>query len=138
MEAEKPDHQEYHCLIGDSSKLATLEAVKAAAGPAPFDAVFIDANHVANYAMTDFAHYGELVSRSGYVFFHDVRWEGNGSSRGVADALDILQRFVQVYQIVIGQSVTHWYRPIVKNQNNWGGIAIIRGEDFHKALKVSS
>lgn len=134
LEQEKPPQQIYHCIIGDSTAPSTVDAVVAAAGEEPFDAVFIDANHVASFAMTDFALYGERVAKTGYVFFHDVKWEGSGDHKGVADALDVLQRFVPVYQVLGGQPVTHWYRPLVYNAQNWGGVGIIRGEDLHKSL----
>ena len=134
LESEKPSGQTYHCIIGDSSSTETRDAVLAAVGTDPFDAVFIDANHVATYVMTDFALYGELVSPNGYVFFHDVKWEGGENNKGVADAIDVLQRFVPVYQVLTGEPVTHWYRPLNRKPNNWGGIAIIRGEDLHNAF----
>ncbi|CAN5806994.1 hypothetical protein BH23PSE1_BH23PSE1_11720 [soil metagenome] len=136
LEAEKPPGQRYHCIIGDSTAPATRQAVLAAAGPEPFDAVFIDANHVAPYAMSDFTLYGEMVGPAGYVFFHDVKWEGGERSKGVADALDVLQRFVPVYQVLAGQPVTHWHRPLTRQPNNWGGIAIIRGTDLHRAAEA--
>lgn len=133
LESERPRSQQYHCVVGDSTADETLKSVKEIAGSAPLDAIFIDANHVATYAMTDFALYGELVSRSGYVFFHDVKWEGHERAKGVADALEVLHQYVPIYQVLPGHAVTRWFRPLDRKANNWGGIAIIRGEDFHNA-----
>jgi predicted O-methyltransferase YrrM len=133
LRAELQDAQTYVKILGDSSKDATLQAVLDQAGTDPFDAVFIDANHMAPYAMSDFAMYGELVSPTGYVFFHDIKFEGH-KNNGVADALDVLQRFVPVYEVVNNEPVTHWHRPLSKRKTFWGGVAIIRGEDLHARL----
>lgn len=131
LQYDKPAEQEYKCIIGDSSSSETRDVVLANAGGEQFDAVFIDANHTAAFAMSDFALYGELIGPMGYVFFHDVKWEGGPESKGVADALDVLQRFVPVFQVLADGPVTHWHRPLVRRQNNWGGVAIIRGQDLH-------
>jgi hypothetical protein len=134
IETEMPSGQQYRCVVGDSSATETLNAVSLVTQNAALDAVFIDANHVAAYVMNDFAQYGELVSESGYVFFHDVRWEGGQNSKGVADALDVIQKFVPVYQILGDSELTHWYRPFDRGTHNWGGIALIRGKDYHDAI----
>jgi hypothetical protein len=133
IESEKPPDQKYHCVVADSTSLGTLDAVKELAGTC-VDAVFIDANHVGTYVMTDFALYGELVSQDGYVFFHDVGWEGTASTKGVADALDVIQRFVPVYQVLATEPVTHWYRPLTREAEIWGGVAIVRGVDLRASL----
>jgi predicted O-methyltransferase YrrM len=144
VDVEKNDHAEallredaprgiqYHVITGDSTSASTQSAVASAAGMAGFNGVFIDGNHTAAYVMNDFAIYGELVSDSGYVLFHDVKWEGSESAKGVADALEVIQHHVPVYQILHDEPVTHWYRPQIRERENWGGMAIIRGEDFRR------
>lgn len=126
--------QTYHSIVGDSMKEETRDKVLELAGKDPFDAVFIDANHMARYAMNDFALYGELVSADGYVFFHDVKFEGGEKGKGVSQALEVLQRFVPIYEVISDDPVTHWFPPLSQRKVFWGGVAIMRGCDFHKAL----
>lgn len=121
--------QIHHEIVGDSSAAKTVEAVKALAPEDGFEGVFIDANHVAAFVLSDFAHYGELVARDGYIFFHDARWEGNETAKGVAHALDILQRQYPVYQIVGAGEVSHFFPPLRHGRDLWGGVAIVRGAD---------
>ena len=60
---------EAHLFIGDSTSQPIIESVKA---HAPFDCVFIDANHTENNVRTDFTNYGRLGK---YVCFHDIAWK---------------------------------------------------------------
>lgn len=57
-----------HLFIGDSTDEAIVRKVKALA---PFDAIFIDANHTEPYVRKDFNNYGRL---SKIVCFHDIGW----------------------------------------------------------------
>jgi predicted O-methyltransferase YrrM len=57
-----------HLLIGDSTAASIVSQVKALA---PFDAIFIDANHTEPFVRKDFANYGQL---SKIVCFHDIGW----------------------------------------------------------------
>jgi|SRR5215475_416741 len=57
-----------HLLMGDSTSARIIEKVKQLA---PFDCVFIDANHTEPYVRRDFANYGRLAK---HCCFHDVSW----------------------------------------------------------------
>jgi hypothetical protein len=55
-------------MIGDSTAPKIVGQVTALA---PFDAIFIDANHTESYVRADFKNYGLL---SKIVCFHDIGW----------------------------------------------------------------
>jgi predicted O-methyltransferase YrrM len=55
-------------FVGDSTSDKIVGQVRALA---PFDAIFIDANHTEPYVRKDFANYGRL---SPIVCFHDIGW----------------------------------------------------------------
>jgi len=57
-----------HLFIGDSTAPHVVEGVR---NLAPFDCVFIDANHTEKYVRTDFDNYGRLAR---YCCFHDIGW----------------------------------------------------------------
>lgn len=62
------DGYDARLFLGDSTAPDIVERVTALA---PFDAIFIDANHTEPYVRKDFANYGKL---SRIVCFHDVGW----------------------------------------------------------------
>lgn len=63
-------------LLGDSIDPGTIARVRALA---PFDAVFIDANHTLPYVRQDWVNYGPMAR---IVAFHDIAWvEGNNPAR---------------------------------------------------------
>jgi cephalosporin hydroxylase len=53
---------------GDSTSLAIVDLVRSLA---PFDVIFIDANHTEPFVRADFANYGRLAKT---VCFHDIGW----------------------------------------------------------------
>ena len=57
-----------HLFLADSTAEKTVKSVQALA---PFDCVFIDANHTEPYVRKDFANYGKLAK---HCCFHDVSW----------------------------------------------------------------
>jgi len=57
-----------HLFLGDSTN---PDIVKQVVKLAPFDAVFIDANHTEQYVRRDFANYGRLGR---ICCFHDIGW----------------------------------------------------------------
>jgi cephalosporin hydroxylase len=57
-----------YLFIGDSTDKRIVESVRSLA---PFDCVFIDANHTEQYVRTDFTNYGRLGK---YCCFHDIAW----------------------------------------------------------------
>lgn len=58
-----------HLHIGDST---AQEAISFARGLAPFDCVFIDANHTLPFVTKDWQHYGPMAR---IVAFHDIGWK---------------------------------------------------------------
>lgn len=56
-------------IVGDSTVEST---VKAAAVFAPYDWIFIDADHHTDYVRADWEHYGALAAPGAIVAFHDV------------------------------------------------------------------
>ncbi len=61
---------EAHLIKGDSTRLETVEEVGLYA---PFDCVFIDANHMTEYVEKDFYNYSPMCR---LVAFHDVGYRG--------------------------------------------------------------
>jgi hypothetical protein len=59
---------EAHLFFGDSTSDMIIASVGALA---PFDVVFIDANHTEKYVRKDFASYGRLAR---ICCFHDIGW----------------------------------------------------------------
>ena len=57
-----------HLFFGDSTSERTVNLIRALA---PFDVVFIDANHTEPFVRKDFASYGKLAR---YCCFHDIGW----------------------------------------------------------------
>jgi cephalosporin hydroxylase len=57
-----------HLFVGDSTRPDIVESVKALA---PFDLMFIDANHTEKYVRADFGNYGTLTN---VLCFHDIGW----------------------------------------------------------------
>jgi predicted O-methyltransferase YrrM len=64
----KSNGYDAHLFLGDSTNPIIIERVIKLA---PFDAIFIDANHTERYVRKDFANYGRL---SRIVCFHDIGW----------------------------------------------------------------
>jgi len=64
----RADGFDAHLFLGDSTD---PEIVKRVRKLAPFDAIFIDANHTEAYVRRDFANYGRLAR---IVCFHDIGW----------------------------------------------------------------
>ena len=78
----KPN-QRYVSVIGNSLAPETVNQVKAALGGRSADVIFIDGNHTAYAAMSDYVNYGALVSEGDLILFHDSLWEGNDTYKGV-------------------------------------------------------
>ncbi len=124
----KPE-QNYTSIIGDSTHLNTRNKVIETLNGDLLDAIFIDANHVMRCVLADFAQFANLVKPDGYIFFHDIQWEGSEKIKGVADAIEIIQRYAPVYQCVGNNPISHFHRPF-KNGQFWGGIGIVLAKDL--------
>jgi predicted O-methyltransferase YrrM len=58
-----------HLFLGNSTHPGIIESVRKLA---PYDAIFIDANHTEPYVRKDFEHYGRLAP---ILCFHDIAWD---------------------------------------------------------------
>jgi predicted O-methyltransferase YrrM len=56
-------------ILGDSTDPAVVAQVRRLA---PYDLVFIDANHGLSYVMQDWVNYGQMSAK--LVAFHDINW----------------------------------------------------------------
>ncbi len=118
---------------GNSAAKETVQSVRSAVGDEPLDAIFIDANHMAKFVLADFANYSPMVKKDGYILFHDIQWEGagttKGSGKGVAQALEIIHKYVPVYQVVANNPVTRFFSPVIFGPI-WGGMGIVLARDL--------
>jgi len=63
-------------IVGDSTEKRTIDFVD---NLAPYDLIFIDANHTYEYVKKDFENYHGFLSKGGVLGFHDVKnpdWPG--------------------------------------------------------------
>jgi len=113
-------------IVGNSISPETVTKVRTALGGELADAVFIDADHTADALMADYSLYVPLVKPGGYVFFHDVYWNGNEQYYGSAQAIEQIDRFSPVY-VIFGDHPVHRFLPwLTKHEVKWGGVGIIR------------
>jgi hypothetical protein len=64
----KTEGYDAHLFIGDSTATHIIDAVTKFA---PYDCLFIDANHTEKYVRADFEHYHRLAK---HCCFHDIGW----------------------------------------------------------------
>ncbi len=88
---------------------------------------------MAKFVLADFANYSPMVKKDGYILFHDIQWEGagttKGSGKGVAQALEIIHKYVPVYQVVANNPVTRFFSPVIFGPI-WGGMGIVLARDL--------
>lgn len=121
-----PTSQRLTTIIGDSTSPETQARVRQALDGQQADVIFIDGNHIGPAVMADYSLYAPLVKPGGYVFFHDVYWNGDEQHYGSALAIGQLDRFSPVY-VVFGDHPVHRFLPwLEKCEAVWGGVAIIR------------
>jgi predicted O-methyltransferase YrrM len=101
-------------FVGDSTSAGVVDRVKKLA---PFDLLFIDANHTEPYVRKDFQNYGSLAR---IVCFHDIGW--NNPTPPGRMAIEVPQ-FWQSLKNVYRESAT--FREI-KHDKNHNGIGIMR------------
>ena len=65
-----------HLFLGDSTSPEIIQKVSALA---PFDACFIDANHVETFVRQDWKNYGSMAR---IIAFHDIGWKRNSGYKG--------------------------------------------------------
>ena len=118
--------QKLTSIVGDSTNLSTVEKVQQALGGHLADVIFVDGNHYAEFVLADYAHYSPLVKPDGYIFFHDVYWNGDEISYGVAQVMAEIDRLTPVY-VVLTDCPVHRFLPwLNKREVAWGGIGVIR------------
>lgn len=118
--------QTVETVVGDSSDDRTLAQVRGILKGRLADAVFIDANHCADYAFADYAAYAPLVRPGGWVLFHDVYWAGDDTTFGSAMAVEQIDRLTPVH-VVFGNDPVHRFLPWLGKQDTiWGGVGIVR------------
>lgn len=117
--------QQYVSVVGNSQDPATVAKVRQTLGNRPLDAVFIDGDHTAYGAMSDYVNYGELVTAGGFVLFHDSLWEGDGKYKGVADALSEIDRLEPIYLVTGNGPIYRFMRPMFRDPL-WGIVGVLR------------
>ncbi len=115
-------------VVGDSTRAETLAAVEAAVGLGRADAIFIDGNHTASFAMADYVNFERFLAPGGLLFFHDVYWEGDGQEYGVARAMEWIDRRHPVHVIFADHPVHRFLPWMTRSESVWGGVAVVRDE----------
>jgi|GEM_PF-1025727 len=120
--------QTYHSVIASSRSPAAVDAVRAILCANRLDAVFIDGDHTAYGALSDYALYEEFVGNDGVFLFHDSVWEGDKIHKGVCDALDEISRVEPVYLVDGSNPVRRFCRPVWRD-SLWGVVAVVFASD---------
>ena len=103
-----------HLFIGDSTDVNIIAKVQALA---PFDCVFIDANHTEIYVRSDFTNYGRLAR---YCCFHDIGW--NNPTLPGKLPIEVPKVWAELKETFKNQA---GFREI-KHDNGHNGIGIIK------------
>lgn len=120
--------QTYHSVIASSRGPEAVNAVRSILGDNRLDGVFIDGDHTAYGALTDYALYEDMVADDGVFIFHDSVWEGDENYKGVCDALDEISRVEPIYMIDGVNPVRRFCRPLWRD-SIWGVAAVIFASD---------
>jgi Methyltransferase domain len=120
--------QTYHSVVGSSRNRNVVDRVRALIGEERLDGIFIDGDHTAYGALTDYANYESMVSDNGVIFLHDSIWEGNVQFKGVADALEEINRHDRVYLIDGANPCRRFGRVMFRNEV-WGVVGVVFASD---------
>lgn len=120
--------QSYHAVIASSRSHEAVDAVRAILSGNLLDAVFIDGDHTAYGALSDYALCEEFVANDGVFLFHDSVWEGDRMHKGVCDALDEISRVEPVYLVDGANPVRRFCRPVWRD-SLWGVVAVVFASD---------
>ena len=120
--------QTYHAVIASSRGQEAVAAVRTILGGNRLDGVFIDGDHTAFGALSDYALYEEFVADNGVFLFHDSVWEGDENHKGVCDALDEISRVEPIYMIDGSNPVRRFCRPLWRD-SLWGVVAVVFASD---------
>ena len=113
-------------VVGDSTSTVVLDKVRSALGGQKADAVFIDGNHAAPFCWADYCNYGELVAAGGFMFFHDIYWQGAPECFGVSQAAEWIDRMHPMHVVFADHPVHRFFPWLVKGADVWGGVGILR------------
>lgn len=123
--AERPRCREQHSLFGTFEYILTdtlqFLASEQAKTYAPFDLVFIDADHNAAAVEADFNAVFPLVADQGVILFHDT-WPGTPELAGPYDCIDAWKVAVKLGSNTDYESLTLPYSP---------GLTIVRKRTKH-------
>lgn len=120
--------QTYKPIIGNSRSGATVSNVRQILGDRKLDVMFIDGDHTAYGAMSDYALYEDIMSSDGVILFHDSVWEGTEGYKGVADALAEIDKIDPVYLIDASNPCRRFMRPMWRDQL-WGVVGVVFASD---------
>ena len=106
-----------HLIIGDSTAREVVERV---AKLAPFDVVFIDANHTEPFVRKDFASYGQLAR---HCCFHDIGW--NNPTPPGRMAIEVPKVWREIKETYGGTATF----TEIRHDHGHNGIGILRWND---------
>jgi hypothetical protein len=113
-------------VVGDSTGSETLSQVRTALGGQKADCVFVDGNHAAPFCWADYANYSEFVADGGFMFFHDIYWQGAPECFGVSQAAEWIDRAQPMYVVFADHPVHRFFPWLVKGADIWGGVGIVK------------
>jgi cephalosporin hydroxylase len=102
--------QTLHLFREDSHKLQALERVKQAFAGRTIDFLFIDGDHSYEGVRSDFEMYGPMVTRGGYIGFHDIAYTDgvtrlwNEVKPSFAEAREFTAKSEPVFGIGLGKT----------------------------------
>ena len=116
--------QTYLKIVGDSASGAVVDQLGRVLDGRRADLIFCDSSHLYEHTLAEYALYKRLLREDGYLFFHDVFWEGNARDKGKAQAIQLIDRFDPVYAIFMTDPVHRWI-PRSEKDDCWGGLGIL-------------
>jgi predicted O-methyltransferase YrrM len=106
-----PDGVTLHVIVGDSRKSSTVRQV---AAHAPFDFIWIDADHYEASVQLDWDNYGAMAAPGAIVAFHDIITHESWPSIEVEKVWRRIQAQGYVTQEIVAQP-----------DAGWGGIGVV-------------
>ena len=69
---DRPGANPVHCITGDSTSAATVEAVRKALGGPPVELLYIDGDHTYGGVKSDYERYKSFCGAARSIAFHDI------------------------------------------------------------------